>query len=218
VIGTTAEHPFYAADKGWVPAKELRLGDRVLLESGNWLPVDGVADSGRVETVYNLEVEGDHTYFVGDPGWGFAVWAHNTYRTLLEAGLTMNARGVRLRATSPLPIPAGVAGKVRQMNAGYKEIRYTWTEGGIRYTARLHEPSGGAPSGSGVSWVVERKILGSPKGIKSVQQVAVRDPISGSLIWEPMHSWKAASIAHASGAHTPAQANLLRRGHWELPQ
>lgn len=38
---------------------------------------EGVADSGRVETVYNLEVEGDHTYFVGDGIWGFDVWAHN---------------------------------------------------------------------------------------------------------------------------------------------
>jgi hypothetical protein len=30
-----------------------------------------------VETVYNVEVEEDHTYFVGELGWGFAVWAHN---------------------------------------------------------------------------------------------------------------------------------------------
>jgi hypothetical protein len=30
-----------------------------------------------VETVYNLEVEGDHTYFVGSDEWGFAVWVHN---------------------------------------------------------------------------------------------------------------------------------------------
>lgn len=30
-------------------------------------------DSGRVETVYNFEVEGFHTYFVGEAG----VWAHN---------------------------------------------------------------------------------------------------------------------------------------------
>src|SRR5262249_10354290 len=65
VIGTTAEHPFYRADDGWVPAGELRIGDRVLLERGGMLRVDGVADSGRVETVYNLEVEDGHTYFVG---------------------------------------------------------------------------------------------------------------------------------------------------------
>jgi hypothetical protein len=55
----------------------LIAGDRVLLKSGGWLRVDAVADGGRVETVYNLEVEDDHTYFVGADEWGFAVWAHN---------------------------------------------------------------------------------------------------------------------------------------------
>jgi hypothetical protein len=27
--------------------------------------------------VYNLEVESDHTYFVGGEDWGFDVWSHN---------------------------------------------------------------------------------------------------------------------------------------------
>lgn len=40
---------------------------------------EGKADTGRVETVYNLEVEGDHTYFVGCNEWVWAVWAHNAY-------------------------------------------------------------------------------------------------------------------------------------------
>jgi hypothetical protein len=93
VIGTTAEHPFYAADKGWVTAGELRLGDRVLLESGNWMSVDGVADSGQVETVYNMEVEGDHTYFVGEAAWGFAVWAHNVVRYSGPAGEAFEGGG-----------------------------------------------------------------------------------------------------------------------------
>jgi len=77
VIGTTAEHPFFVEDKGWTPAFDLKIGDRVLLEDGQCLRVEGVADSGRVETVYNIEVEGDHTYFVGEQNWGWAVWSHN---------------------------------------------------------------------------------------------------------------------------------------------
>jgi hypothetical protein len=36
-----------------------------------------VALSGQLATVYNLEVEGDHTYFVGGERWGWDVWAHN---------------------------------------------------------------------------------------------------------------------------------------------
>jgi hypothetical protein len=35
-------------------------------------------NTGAAETVYNFEIEGDHTYFVGDPvTWGFSLWAHN---------------------------------------------------------------------------------------------------------------------------------------------
>jgi hypothetical protein len=29
--------------------------------------------------VYNCRVAEYHTYFVGDEGWGFSVWAHNSY-------------------------------------------------------------------------------------------------------------------------------------------
>jgi hypothetical protein len=36
-----------------------------------------VSDTGRLATVYNLEIEDDHTYFVGCDEWGFSVWAHN---------------------------------------------------------------------------------------------------------------------------------------------
>jgi hypothetical protein len=77
IIGTTAEHPFYVLDFGWKPAAELKTGDRLKGLAEEILIVDGIADSGRVETVYNLEVEGDHTYFVGVAGQGAAVWAHN---------------------------------------------------------------------------------------------------------------------------------------------
>jgi hypothetical protein len=77
LIETTAEHPFFAEDKGWTPTTMLEIGDRIRLERDGWVRVDGVADSGRVETVYNLEVEDEHTYFVGGEEWGFAVWAHN---------------------------------------------------------------------------------------------------------------------------------------------
>jgi len=87
VIGTTAEHPFFVEGKGWTPAFDLRIGDRVLLEDGQCLRVEGIGDSGRVETVYNIEVENDHTYFVGEKNWGWAVWSHNaTYAEILASG------------------------------------------------------------------------------------------------------------------------------------
>jgi len=77
VIGTTSEHPFWVEGKGWRLAGELRAGDLLQMHDGNWLAVEGVEETGRVETVYNVEVEDFHTYFVGSNEWGFSVWAHN---------------------------------------------------------------------------------------------------------------------------------------------
>ena len=36
-----------------------------------WAKVEGIADAGQLVAVYNLEVEDDHTYFVGGAGWGW---------------------------------------------------------------------------------------------------------------------------------------------------
>ena len=40
--------------------------------------MDGWEETGRIDAVYNLEVEQDHTYFVGAATWSFSVWSHNT--------------------------------------------------------------------------------------------------------------------------------------------
>jgi hypothetical protein len=77
VIRTTAEHPFYAHEKGWVNANQLAIGDWLLAENGHWLILDDLLDTGEYETVYNCRVADHHTYFVGTEEWGFAVWAHN---------------------------------------------------------------------------------------------------------------------------------------------
>jgi hypothetical protein len=76
VIGATAEHPFYVYGKGWTPLGELRPGDWIRTDEG-WVEVNKVEDTGRYETVYNVKVADNHTYFVGGEDWGFAVWAHN---------------------------------------------------------------------------------------------------------------------------------------------
>ena len=76
-IRTTAEHPFFVAGRGWIPCHDLKVGDRLLTESGAWVTVEAVEDTGVWSTVYNLRVADYHTYFVGCDEWGFAVWAHN---------------------------------------------------------------------------------------------------------------------------------------------
>ncbi len=80
VIGTTHEHPFFVKAKGWTNAHELHIGDEIRLMDAGWTKVEGVADAGQLTTVYNMEVEDDHTYFVGGTDWGWAVWAHNAYK------------------------------------------------------------------------------------------------------------------------------------------
>src|SRR5262249_25414476 len=39
--------------------------------------VEAVSGPDEVAPVYNMKVEGYHTYFVGSPEWGFSVWVHN---------------------------------------------------------------------------------------------------------------------------------------------
>ncbi len=75
-LSVTAEHPFWRYRDGWVAAGALAPGDLVW-SSGGWLEVRHVQDRQFRTTVYNLEVEGFHTYFVGDA----EVWVHNTCLT-----------------------------------------------------------------------------------------------------------------------------------------
>ena len=81
-IRTTSEHPFWVAGLGWVGAIDLKPGmrldeadgsdDAVIVSSTAQLHPEGIS-------VYNFEVEGDHTYFVEDgQGEATAVWVHNT--------------------------------------------------------------------------------------------------------------------------------------------
>ena len=74
---TTHEHPFWVAGKGWVAANALRAGDAFVTSDGRQVTLERVVDAERYVTVYNLEVEADHTSCVGDTNWDFDLWSHN---------------------------------------------------------------------------------------------------------------------------------------------
>ncbi len=95
VIRTTTEHPFYVWGKGWVPAGELKPGDRLRSHDGRMVTVEEVCDGGHEEVVYNCRVADWHTYFVGAEDWGFTAWAHNIYWLTAEqrAQAAARARG-----------------------------------------------------------------------------------------------------------------------------
>ena len=72
-LEVTAPHPFFVSGAGWVSAGELRPGDEVDGADGAVLRIADSRETGAVTTVYNLEVDEFHTYFVGESG----AWVHN---------------------------------------------------------------------------------------------------------------------------------------------
>ena len=66
-IITTPEHPFYVPTKGWVSSIDLRAGDILVLQSGEYVIVEMIQHEILESpiTVYNFEVEDFHTYYVG---------------------------------------------------------------------------------------------------------------------------------------------------------
>ena len=53
--------------------------------------VESVTRTDRSATVYNLRVEPDHTFFVGEESWGFSLWVHNAmYRVQAGGGGLFN--------------------------------------------------------------------------------------------------------------------------------
>jgi len=57
----------------------LQYGDLLVGHDGRNTAVESVESTHRHETVYNLRVAIDHTYFVGRATWGFSAWVHNAY-------------------------------------------------------------------------------------------------------------------------------------------
>ena len=66
-IVCTPGHKFYAPEKGWTSAIELRAGDQLQLVNGEYVTVEKVQHELLEEPVkvYNFEVEDFHTYYVG---------------------------------------------------------------------------------------------------------------------------------------------------------
>ena len=68
-IGVTPTHLFWSVDRNcWVPAGELRRGERLLAGDGSTPQVESFTPRPEPEPVYNIEVEGDHCYRVGEQG------------------------------------------------------------------------------------------------------------------------------------------------------
>lgn len=53
VIGTTREHPFYVAGRGWTCAGDLKPGDKLCSHDGSTVRVESVRETGAETTVHN---------------------------------------------------------------------------------------------------------------------------------------------------------------------
>ncbi|HUG70711.1 MAG TPA: polymorphic toxin-type HINT domain-containing protein [Pirellulaceae bacterium] len=73
-IGCTSEHPFWSTTRDdFVAASELDVGEEVLTAYGNSARITSIVPRAGPETVYGLEVYGEHVYHVGGAG----LLAHN---------------------------------------------------------------------------------------------------------------------------------------------
>ncbi|MDP3370806.1 MAG: RHS repeat-associated core domain-containing protein [Brevundimonas sp.] len=72
-IGATDEHPWRLVGGDWATTAELYPGAELVTASGARAVVVSVTRADRLDPTYNFEVEGFHTYFVGESG----VWVHN---------------------------------------------------------------------------------------------------------------------------------------------
>jgi hypothetical protein len=74
-IGTTASHPFWSEDRQqFVAAGELRVGENLLLADDTSRRTESITLRPTRDTVYNIEVDGEHVFYVGGDG----VLVHNT--------------------------------------------------------------------------------------------------------------------------------------------
>ncbi|MCG8423159.1 MAG: Hint domain-containing protein, partial [Proteobacteria bacterium] len=98
-------HPLQGVD-GWQAVGQMDIGEQVSARDG-WAEVVSIAALEERQTVYNFEVEGTHTYFVGPGG----VWAHNGCAPKGGARNTTSSPALNNSPYSPQAVEArGLAG------------------------------------------------------------------------------------------------------------
>ena len=99
-IRSTTGHLFMVKDKWWKAAVELEVGDILATSDGNDQIVKSikVEEKGYPVTTYNLTVEDNHTFFVGNE----EVLTHNTTNMLNNCNYTKEiSEGITERVSKP---------------------------------------------------------------------------------------------------------------------
>ncbi|MDK2124358.1 polymorphic toxin-type HINT domain-containing protein [Parachitinimonas caeni] len=116
-IEATPNHPFFVHGTGWTGAEYLEAGDVVELHDGSLAVIAEIRDTGRFDQVYNFEVDGFHTYYVGQLG----VWVHNTNCFPKEVKSALEA--IKAGNGKPRTYTAAEAAEVRQKYPELKHIK-----------------------------------------------------------------------------------------------
>jgi intein/homing endonuclease len=66
IIRVTPQHPFYVIDHGWISATQLKVGWSLLTIDDSAVQLGAVTRESARTIVYNLSVDGQHNYFVGN--------------------------------------------------------------------------------------------------------------------------------------------------------
>ncbi|WP_078123473.1 Hint domain-containing protein [Leptonema illini] len=95
IIETTWNHPFFIEERGWVRARDLRVGDRSVTLHGPGLRIESITRRFVDAEVFNIHLESRHTYFVGSA----AILVHNY---LVKFGTAETARQWKARVPEAL--------------------------------------------------------------------------------------------------------------------
>ena len=102
-IGVTDNHLFWSVDRQqFLPIGKMEIGEQVQTFHGETKRIEAKLPRPGPQVVYNLEVYGEHVYFVGSTG----VLAHNMCTPLKGGGVRGHGALQDLRAPSPGLTPA----------------------------------------------------------------------------------------------------------------
>ncbi len=125
-IGSTANHPFWSEDRqDFVQAGSLTPGEHLRLADGRTTTLERAEPIAEQLPVYNLEVDGEHVYYVGESG----VLVHNAGDAYSLRGKTPNKAAQQLMDKNPswkrLPADKGHGFKLVDEN-GVERFRYMY--------------------------------------------------------------------------------------------
>lgn len=130
-IQTTDEHPFWVDGRGWTGAGELAIGATLDRPDGSDATVIATTRQAHAAgvTVYNIEVAGDHTYFVADADTSFTnpVWVHNTQTCIGEKWIAKGPGGKPVEFEDVQPVQF-----FKRSDLDYAQIRNEFDRAGGR--------------------------------------------------------------------------------------